>query len=290
MRFSEAVEEFLFEKAIDTTQATQAYYRNCLRYFQDATGIEHLGEFTPTAITRYLHSKRDLARASVANYRRGLAVFARWCYRRKLVDEDPFDVLPRQRRDRNERPSTFTKEQVLAILAEAKAGQNAERDTALILTLLDTGIRVGEVSNLLLQDIDWKQSVLTVSGKTGERDVPISGKTKHALRKYVERARRAPISEHHVFVTREGAALTPDRIGMNLRRLAKRAGVTGPKLGPHTYRHTCAVNYIMAGGDAFTLSRLLGHSDIKTTAVYVRMSNADIKRMHARHSPVLNML
>ena len=120
--------------------------------------------------------------------------------------------------------------------------------------------------------------------------MPFSGKTKHALHKYVNRVRRADVSERRVFVTGDGAALTPDRIGMNLRRLAKRAGVSGPKLGPHTYRHTCAVNYIMAGGDAFTLSRLLGHSDIKTTSAYVRMNNVDLRRMHARHSPVKNML
>ena len=232
MRFADAVEEYMLEKAIATSERTQGWYRERLDYFVRDTGIEQLEQFTPGLITRYLHANRHLAWATIDNYRRALSVFANWCFRRKLLDENPFDVLPKLKRTRDQRPTTFTVAHIHAILNVARSSQHKQRDVALVLTLLDTGIRIGEAANLELQDIDWEAMLFHVNGKTGERDVPFSGKTKHALRAYVLRKRRAVASERHVFVTYDGGALKAEQLGKHVSRLAKRAGVQGPKLGP----------------------------------------------------------
>lgn len=289
MRFTEAVEEFMLEKAIETSERTQTWYRERLQHFRRNTGITELDELTPGTITRYLHAYRHHARASVQNYRRALAVFANWCYRRKLLDDNPFEVLPPPKRQRNERPSVFTQAQVHAILREAKRGIRKERDAALILVLLDTGIRIGEAANLELDDIEWNDKMLRVHGKTGERDVPFCGRTKHALNLYVHRKRRAEPSERHVFVTHQGSPLSAQQLGQHVRRMAKRAGVTGPKLGPHTFRHTFSHYYLINGGDALSLQRLLGHTTPFMTANYARMQSTSLRLLHAKHSPVHNL-
>ena len=290
MRFSEAVEEFMLEKAIDTSEATQRYYEERLRYFQRDTGIEELESFTPSSITRYLHGKRHLSPASVLNYRRALSVFASWAYRRKLLDENPFDVLPKARKPRHERPSVFTSEQLAAIFHEAKKGPQGKRNIALLMLLLDTGIRIGEAANVELHDIDWDAKTMRVTGKTGEREVPFSGRTSYVLRTYLNRHRRAPLGEKHLFVTNQGRAHEAKQLSLAVRRVVKRAGVEGPKLGPHTFRHTFAHLYLLSGGDSLSLMRLLGHTTTFMTSQYTRMQSGSLKQLHERHSPVKNVL
>lgn len=290
MRFIDAVEEFMLEKAVATSEQTQRWYRERLDYFVRGTGIEELVEFTPGLITRYLHANRHLAWATIDNYRRALSVFANWCYRRKFLVENPFDVLPKLKKTREHRPTTFTVAHIHAILDVARVSRFKERDVALVLTLLDTGIRIGEAANLELQDIDWEANLLHVDGKTGERDVPFSGKTKHALRIYIQRKRRAEGPERHVFVTHDGVALSAEQLSKHVSRLSKRAGVQGPKLGPHTFRHTFAHFYLMNGGDALSLQRMLGHTTTFMTATYARMQSTSLRALHAKHSPVKNLL
>lgn len=289
MKYSEAVEEFLLEKAIETAEATQRYYRERLDLFQRDTGIEVLAELTPATVTRFLHGKRHLARASIENYRRAISVFAGWCYRRKYIDANPFEVLPKPRRGRNERPSTFTKEQLQSIITEAKSTRNAPRDTALVYMLLDTGIRIGEAAGLELSDIDWDDNLLLVDGKTGRRDVPFSKKTRFTLHTYVRRHRRAQPLEQRVFLTFDGRPLEAEQLSKHMRRIAVRAGVKGPKLGPHTFRHTFAHLYLLSGGDSLSLMRLMGHTTTFMTASYARLESSSLRQLHARHSPVKNL-
>lgn len=290
MKFSDAMEDFLYEKAIGTAEATQRYYAERLRYFQRDTGIQELHEFTPRLVARYFHTNRHLAPATIDNYWRGLSVFANWCYRRKLLNENPFDALPKPKRTRAERPSHFTREQVRAIVMEAKRSRNSKWLLALVMILLDTGVRIGEAANLLVPDVDWDKKLLVVNGKTGSREVPFSGKTKFALSTYVRKHRRALPSELHVFVNTRGVPQPAGRMSENLRRLAQRAGVEGPKLGAHTYRHTFAINYIKNGGDAYSLQRILGHTTMKMTSIYTRMNSEDLRLLHARHSPLRSLL
>lgn len=290
MDYQEALDEFLLEKEIDTAPATQTFYRDNLTAFQEGSGIVHLEDFTPKTITTYVHSKKHLAPASIESIRRALSVFSNWLYRRRYIEENPFHVLPKPKRVINHRPSYFTKPQVQAIYSEARRSQNSKRDKALFLLLLDTGIRIGEAANLEVQDIDWRNKSIHVNGKTGPRDVPISTKTAYALRTYINQHRRARPREHHVFLTRAGKPQSGMHLSGHLRRLAQRAGIKGPKLGAHTYRHTFAVHYLKNGGDAFSLQRILGHTTMLMTSVYTRMTNDDLKSLHELHSPTKHLL
>ena len=258
---------------------------------QREMGIKNIDEFNEVLVRQFFKKKSHLAKAAAENYRRSFVVFSRFLYLRKILDSNPMEfVRPIEKKKDKQRPPTFTAEQVKAILAEAKRGRMAVRDTALIMILLDSGIRIGEAANLELDKVDWQGRSMLVDGKTGEREVPLTGQARYNLRRYVEQHRRAPAKEQHVFVTNEGNAFSGQRMSLNLRRFAQRAEVVGPKLGAHTYRHTFASNYIKNGGDPFTLQQILGHTTMAMTSVYVYMNKTDLRHVHARFSPLKSLL
>jgi len=178
------------------------------------------------------------------------------------------------------------------MLQQARARRNPLRDEALLTVLLDTGLRIGEVAGLCLRDIDWQQGWLKVDGKTGPRAVPFGKKTRRALRLYIERERRARSpQEQCVFLgSRGGQPLTAESGSQAITRLARAAHVKASKVGPHTFRHTFALEFIRAGGDAFSLQRLLGHSTLDMTRRYVNLAQTDLRAAHMRFSPGDRML
>jgi integrase/recombinase XerD len=149
------------------------------------------------------------------------------------------------------------------------------RDRALILLLLDTGIRIGEAFNLTREDIE--DDTILVDGKTGQREVPISPGVRELLLNLV--------SGGYVFLGTKG------RLGYTgARNIVKKAfmqaGIQAKKWGPHTLRHTFGRQYLMAGGDLGSLQLILGHSNIKTTKIYAELDIRDITIRHRKYSPL----
>ena len=151
----------------------------------------------------------------------------------------------------------------------------SKRDRALIYLLLDTGVRIGEAMGL--QDQDLGPSSITVDGKTGPREVPISPEIRSQL---IDIA-----GESYIFEGDNGH-LTTHTAYYTVRKAFLAAGIRGRKLGPHTLRHTFGRHFIMAGGDAFSLQRILGHTDIQTTRIYVELNTTDIIRQHHKFTPI----
>jgi len=150
-----------------------------------------------------------------------------------------------------------------------------QQEKALIGLVLDTGLRVGEVANLRWNDVHTTH--LRVSGKVGERQVPICEESWFLLLGLGD--------QEHIWIGRFGP-LTFDGVQQSYRRIFARAGITGPKSGPHTLRHTFATMYIRHGGKIEALQRILGHQDLKTTMIYVHLAGRDVAEDHALHSPL----
>lgn len=207
-----------------------------------------------------------------------------------LTDEEYLPANPIKRVKLPKTPRYAVKpledEQVRRILAginpRSKAGA---RDLAVFLLLLDTGMRLGEVAGLTLHDADesLKHGMLRVFGKGArERMVPVGLTAQNALRRYVQLHRPAT-HQNGLFVTLSGQRLTNEGIRQIIRRRANHAGVAG--VHPHRLRHTAAVTFLRAGGDAFSLQRILGHSTLAMTRNYVTLADSDIKAAHLRASP-----
>ncbi len=168
-------------------------------------------------------------------------------------------------------PRVFTPEEIDAIW-NACAG---DRDRGFLSVILDTGIRLGEVKSLTKGSIG--PGYLRVDGKTGERQVPLSAPVRDLLQSLGD--------EELMWLGRQGP-MTSTGVQQAYRRLFRRAGLTGRKLGPHTLRHTFGTMYCRNGGNVRVLQEIMGHSDMETTMLYVHLAGLDVAGDHALHSPV----
>lgn len=269
--------------------ATLRYYRTTLRRFQRDSGIVYLDELNESRIRSWLVSHQAIGRATLATYDRCLRVAMRWLAHRGYLEVDPMARLSKPK-VRQTHLNVFTEADIRVMLSEAASRRNPLRDTALVTLLVDTGLRIGEVTNLRLHDIDWQEGWLKVDGKTGARAVPFGRKTRLALRRYIDRERKAHSPRvQEVFTGRGGQALSTDGAAHAIVRLARAADAKASKVGPHTFRHTFALEFIRAGGDAFALQRILGHSTLDMTRRYVHLANTDLREAHKRFAPADRM-
>ena len=147
-------------------------------------------------------------------------------------------------------------------------GRKAERNRAILLLLLDTGIRASELINLKKSDIDLKTKHIRIWGKGNkERIIPISAKTASALFKIISQSD----TEYPLGITRT-------RLTHLLNCIGARAGVAN--VHPHRFRHTFAVLYLRNGGDVFSLQSILGHSSMEMVKRYLTLAQVDVDQAH----------
>jgi len=159
------------------------------------------------------------------------------------------------------------------------------RGRFMVLLLMDTGMRLAELAGLQLHDFSPSLETITFIGKGNkERQVRLGKEARKAMLKYLAfRNDGYPC----LWVSEERRPLSLDGVKTALRRLGERAEITDAKPGPHTFRHTAAINYLRNGGDQFTLQIMLGHSSLEMTRRYVSTLGAqDMFRVHQKASPV----
>ena len=144
------------------------------------------------------------------------------------------------------------------------------QEKLIIFTLLDTGLRVAELSGLTKENIQWQERRLVIYGKGG-----IYGKkTKRRILPMTERVRLA-LERHFSF--EDSLGITPRTIQNIVKRIANRAGITKP-VSPHVLRHTFSISCIRKGISTRTLMQLLGHDRLSTTEIYLNLSPEDAIR------------
>lgn len=165
----------------------------------------------------------------------------------------------------------------------------SDRDRALLMLLLDSGIRLTELANLRFDDADLKNDVVSVIGKGDkQRHVFISTDTAIWLTIYTCEERPDSQLSNQFFLTNDGYTLTASRIQKILEIIGRKARLK-QRLSPHRLRHTYATLSLKNGVNLEFLRRSLGHTDLKTTEVYLTLSDADVQAAHKQFSPVKNL-
>lgn len=153
------------------------------------------------------------------------------------------------------------------------------RDQTILTLFIDTGIRMSELLGLRRQDI--KTETIRVRGKSGEREVPISEETKRLLLTLI-----ASNSKHEYVFQGHKGHLGKHGIYRIISIHMIKAGIEGPKLGPHRIRHAFGKNYLVNGGDLRSLQQLMGHVSITTTQKYTSLTLPDIITKHHKFTPL----
>lgn len=303
MQFCVAIDEFLRFCTLERQLSahTIAAYRADLSDFDKWIGVTYAAgaaaavgtgatvtEISAAALKDYLEDMVGARKLAVATVRRRFACL-RAFFRRVAVREgigDPFagwrPLLPRRKR----LPRTLSRSETRFLLAGRAAGGAARGGgnapfRVIVQLLVATGMRVGELCRLRLDDVAPDGSVLRIHGK-GARDrvayVTDAG-LRLDLRRIVEERRGSPMASGAaaLFLNRHGAALRPQSVRAKLKRLASEAGL-GRRVTPHMLRHTAATLLIETGVDIRFVQRLLGHSSIATTEIYTHVSDEALRR------------
>ena len=207
-----------------------------------------------------------------------------------IITEDPTESLGSPRVGRT-LPKFLPKEDVTLLLDTAyKSGSNeGQRDAVIMELLYATGLRVGELVSLDLQDVDLPESYIRCMGKgSKERIVHLYPKALEELRRYLKSARIALLghrrTEPSLFVNHRGERLTRQWVWTILKTYARKAGIE-QNITPHTLRHSFATHLLQNGASLRHVQELLGHSSISTTQVYTHLTNGYVQKEYAKSHP-----
>jgi site-specific recombinase XerD len=228
-----------------------------------------------------------LSASSVHGHVRTLRAFFSWLVSEDLIETNPAkDLKPPKVYQKV--VSTLSDEEIRAILAVLTPmnSSNARNQTFFML-MLDTGLRMGELINLNMDDVYMNEGLLKVVGKgKKERIVPMGGNAQRALQRYLFRYRPRPLHAgiDNVFLSVLGKPLTEISVKLIFSRLAKKSGVN--RLHAHLCRHTFATRFLINGGDVFTLQQILGHSTLEMVRHYVNLAANHVSIQHHKFSPM----
>lgn len=141
---------------------------------------------------------------------------------------------------------------------------------------------------LTIDDVDLTQGLVMVRQGKGRKDriVPIGETTLTVLRRYLALRAGKPLLTNALFINVYGKPLTKRRAHHRITYYAKKAGIEGVRVSPHTLRFTFVRKWLQSGGDSLVLQRILGHTTPTMTAYYACLFATDLKEAHKRHSPV----
>jgi len=235
----------------------------------------------------YTPAKTELlSSATVHGHVRTLRAFFNWLVVEGLAQNNPAKDLKPPKVVRKV-VSTLSDEEIGAILNTFSISPSDARNQTLFMILLDTGLRIGELVNLKIDDVHLDEGYLKVLGKgKKERIVPIGNNAQKALQRYLFRFRPKPTNPviDNVFLSVSSKALTENSMKLMFARLSKRSGVY--RLHAHLCRHTFATRFLINGGDVFSLQQILGHSTLEMVRHYVNLASSHIAIQHQKFSPL----
>ncbi len=167
-----------------------------------------------------------------------------------------------------------------------KTASTDERNNLIVSLLAHTGMRVGELCNLKIDDVDLEEGVIGIHSGKGDRDriVIMPENCIDIVRKYLPMRYEMKTQSKALLVSRKGTKLDTSTVQRIVRNLAKEAGIS-KKVTPHVLRHTFATAILRNGGDRRFIQQLLGHASVATTQIYTHVDDNTLKEMYQKHRP-----
>ena len=270
--------------------STIGRYKKVVNLFCKFASIDQIEQVTDEAVRGYFfHGRTELkwSANSFITYHKTLVVFFRWCLEKKYLNHNPMDDIELPKLNKR-LPPKLTKQDAFRLLEVVYNYPypyrfQRFRNHAVFATFIFTGIRRKELLSLRYTDVDLQNMSLFVQqGKGGkDRVIPICSTLAEILRKYVEERKRLKKNCPEFFASLNRDGCFTDS---GLKHLVKQFNrVVGFRFGIHKLRHTFATLMLEGGCDIFSLSKMMGHSDIKTTTIYLAASAEHLRGQMGKH-------
>jgi integrase/recombinase XerC len=272
----------------NASRHTIVNYSIDLRDFGNFLGGKELETVDYLALRRYLAHMRgkDYSKRTIARKLASLRSFFRFLYREGYLKTNPASSIATPKLDKKLPIFLDAGEVVKLIEAPNEKDVFGMRDRAILETLYSTGMRVSELVQLNLDNIDFISGVVKVFGKgKKERLAPIGDKAIRAIRDYLNKRGIKKLSDKKaVFLNKKGTRLT-DRsvrrvVGRYIRTVSMREGIS-----PHTLRHSFATHLLDRGADLRSVQELLGHASLSTTQMYTHVTTKRLKEAYEKAHP-----
>lgn len=268
-----------------------AYRRDLLQFARWLLPYEQRIESATEADIQAYLSKRfeeGIAARTTARLLSTLKQFYRYQVKSGHRQDDPSALISAPRLSRSLPDSLAEHEIDLLLEAPDTTTALGLRDRCMLELMYSSGLRVSELVNLQLNQLNQNLGMLRLVGKGNkERVVPVGEEALHWLQRYLRSSRAELIryaADESVFLSSRGKAISRQAFWQNIKRYLLQAGVK-TVFSPHSLRHAFATHLLNHGADLRTVQMLLGHSSLSTTQIYTHVAQARLSALHARHHP-----
>ncbi len=258
--------------------------------YLESINVLNVDQINKQVILEYLKvlSNRTKKNSSASRNITCLRNFHHFLIIEKHITKNPMATIELPKRE-NRIPQVLSEKEVFMLLDSIETKDAiGYRDKCMFELLYGAGLRVGELVNLKVQDINITMKFVRCFGKgSKERIVPLNAYLVRYLDLYIHNYRDLLLKdEYHsyLFVNRNGAVMTRQGFWKNLKTRAKKCGIT-KNISPHTIRHSFATHLLENGADLRSIQEMLGHSDIATTTIYTHVSTKKIKEEYDKFHP-----
>ena len=289
--YVEEYASFLKNVRRKSLNTVESYKRDINQYvtYLNKCGVTEISGSMKTHVLAYLLELKNMGKATstVSRTLASLRSFYMFLVQNGVMENDPTANLEAPKVEKKP-PMILSGVEVELLMEQPSDGDNKGiRDRAMLELLYATGIRVSELINLNIGDINLFMGFIHCAGDKKERIIPIGNKAIDALGKYIDKARPYMIrrsDEKALFVNCSGARLSRQGFWKIVKFYQHSAGIT-TEITPHTLRHSFAAHLLENGADLHSIQEMMGHADISSTQVYSNLINKKIKDVYLKAHP-----
>ena len=235
---------------------------------------------------KYLY-ERKISKASISRKLSSIRGLYNYLFKEDLVKDNYFNKISNPKKD-NYLPKFLKDDELNKLFSVCKYDTAINQRNSVIIELLyATGIRVSELVNIRLSDIDLNERIIKVLGKgSKERIVIFNNHTKKAIDIYLNEGYHVfnKVNSGYLILNKDGNKLSERYVRNIINKLVINAGLD-IKISPHTFRHTFATDMLEDGSDLMTVKELLGHESLNTTSIYTHVTNEQIRKVYDMAHP-----
>lgn len=269
----------------------QSYRRDIEQYFTylQEINLQNIANSNKTTVIAYLLylQKKGRATSTISRNLASIRSFYQYISKNKLIDHDPTAELESPKVEKK-LPQILSTEEVELLLEQPQCVDlKGFRDKAMLELLYATGIRVTELIQLDVQDLNLEIAFIRCNKGTRERMIPIGSMAIAALKEYLNKSRPLLIQkndEKALFVNINGGRLTRQGFWKIIKQYKNQAQIS-KDITPHTLRHSFAAHLLENGADLRSIQEMLGHSDISSTQIYAQIAKNKLKDVYKKSHP-----